>query len=124
MKFLVDRCAGRRLADWLRSQGHDVLEARERGPDPGDSLLLEWAADESRVLVTIDADFGRLIFRDRQRHCGIVRLPAVPAAARIAVMRDVLEKHHQQIDAGAIVTARHGLFRVSKPPDRPITESD
>ena len=28
MKFLVDRCAGRLLAEWLLNQGHDVLEAR------------------------------------------------------------------------------------------------
>ena len=49
MKFLVDRCAGRRLAEWLREHGHDVLESRERGPDPGDVVLLEWASAEDRV---------------------------------------------------------------------------
>ena len=27
MKFLVDRCAGPGLAEWLSMQGHDVLEA-------------------------------------------------------------------------------------------------
>lgn len=32
--------AGRRLADWLRQAVHDVVEARERGPDPGDQELL------------------------------------------------------------------------------------
>lgn len=36
MKFLVDRCAGRRLAEWLRKQGHDAAESAERGEDPGD----------------------------------------------------------------------------------------
>ncbi len=41
MKFLIDRCAGQGLADWLRDQGHDVVESRERGPDPGDRILLE-----------------------------------------------------------------------------------
>ena len=34
MRFLIDRCAGRRLADWLREQGHEVLESRERVPIP------------------------------------------------------------------------------------------
>ena len=51
MKFLIDRCAGHRLADWLRLQGHDVIESQERGPDPGDRVLLEWAAAEGRVLM-------------------------------------------------------------------------
>jgi len=36
MRFLVDRCAGHRLAEWLRSQGHAILESPELGPDPGD----------------------------------------------------------------------------------------
>jgi predicted nuclease of predicted toxin-antitoxin system len=49
VKFLVDRCAGRRLADWLRSQGHDVLEASSLGADPGDRALLRLAAQEQRV---------------------------------------------------------------------------
>lgn len=62
MKFLIDRCAGHRLAEWLRQQGHDVLELRERGPDPGDRTLLEWAAADERVLVTMDKDFGEFLF--------------------------------------------------------------
>jgi len=32
MRFLIDRCAGRLIADWLRDEGHDVVESRERGP--------------------------------------------------------------------------------------------
>lgn len=43
MNFLIDRCAGRRLAESLRRAGHDVLEARTLGPDPGDRALLELA---------------------------------------------------------------------------------
>ena len=41
--FLIDRCAGRRLADWLRSSGQDVVETGEFGPDPGDRVLLDRA---------------------------------------------------------------------------------
>lgn len=54
MKFLIDRCAGRRLSEWLRAQGHDVVDSRERGPDPGDRMLLEWAAAEDRIVVTME----------------------------------------------------------------------
>ncbi len=60
MRFLIDRCAGRLLADWLRTQGHDVIESRELGPDPGDRALLDWAVKETRILVTIDTDLVNL----------------------------------------------------------------
>ena len=48
MNFLIDRCAGTRLADWLRSNGHNGLEARSIGPDPGHQALLELAAASNR----------------------------------------------------------------------------
>ena len=28
MRFLVDHCAGRRVAEWLDAQGHDVVTVR------------------------------------------------------------------------------------------------
>ena len=115
MKFLVDRCAGHRLAEWLRANAHDVVESRERGPDPGDFVLLGWAAAEGRILVTIDADFGKLIFVDKRPHCGIVRLPDVPAAARIALMKVVLDRHEKELVGRAIITVRGNKIRVSMP---------
>lgn len=114
MKFLLDRCAGRRLADWLREQGYDTVESRERGPDPGDATLLEWAATEERVLVTIDTDFGELLFVEQAPHCGLVRLPDVPAGKRIALMAQVLERYARELEARAIITVRGGRIRVSK----------
>ena len=82
MRFLIDRCAGRLVADWLRKQGHDVVESRELGPDPGDRALLEWAANEGRILITIDTDFGQLIYTENVGHAGLIRLPDVPSRAR------------------------------------------
>ena len=116
MKFLVDRCAGRRLADWLRSNGHDVLESRSLGRDPGDLELLRHAASESRILVTIDTDFGRLVFVENTFHTGIVRLPDVPAQQRIELMEAVLDRHSAELASGMIVTVRGNKIRVSKSP--------
>lgn len=64
-----------------------MVESRERGPDPGDRVLLEWAAQESRVLITIDTDFGQLVFLEGQAHCGLIRLPDVPANERVAIIK-------------------------------------
>lgn len=67
MRFLIDRCAGRLLVDRLRKQGHDVVESSELGLDPGDRALLDSAAKETRILITIDTDFGELIYLE---NCG------------------------------------------------------
>ena len=116
MKFLVDRCAGRRLADWLRSQGHEVLESHEFRPDPGDRALLERAAAEGRILVTIDTDFGALVYVEEVPHAGLVRLPDVPAERRIALMAEVFERHQHALETQAVITIRSGRIRISRPP--------
>lgn len=116
MRFLIDRCAGRRIADWLRDRGHDVVESRERGTDPGDRILLEWAALERRILVTMDKDFGQFIFIEKAPHCGLVRLPDVPAARRIELMERLLRDHAQELADGAILTVRGERIRISRRP--------
>lgn len=118
MKFLIDRCAGRRLAEWLRQQGHDVVESRGRRPDPGDRVLLEWAAHEGRVLVTMDKDFGKFVFVEQARHCGMIRLPDVPADKRILLMEKVLMDYARELSEQSVVTVRGGRIRTSRPPSK------
>ena len=116
MRFLIDRCAGNLIAEWLRNQGHDVVESRERGADPGDRVLLEWAAQESRVLITIDTDFGQLVFLEGQRHSGLIRLPDVLSNERIAIIKDVVERFEKELESRSIITVRGGKIRISEAP--------
>ena len=86
------------------------------GPDPGDQALLERAAAEGRVLVTIDTDFGELVYVQAVPHAGMVRLPDVPAEERIALMAQVLERHREALEVRAIITVRRRQIRISRPP--------
>lgn len=114
MKFLVDTCAGHRLAEWLRQQGHDVLESRDRGRDPGDRTLLHWAQEEDRVVITMDKDFGRIIFFEKASHCGLIRLPDLPAAQRIALLEHVLIQHENALLEKAIITVCKDRIRIAR----------
>lgn len=115
MRFLIDRCAGRRLTDWLSNDGHDPVYSGDLGPDPGDLALLQRAVSEKRILVTIDTDFGHLVYRDGEVHCGIVRLPDVRVDRRIELMETVIERYGSQLQKGAMVTVRGEKIRVSVP---------
>ena len=92
------------------------MESRERGADPGDRVLLEWAAREARVLITIDTDFGQLVFLEGQRHCGLIRLPDVPSNERIAIIKDVVERFEKELESRAVITVRSGKIRISEAP--------
>jgi predicted nuclease of predicted toxin-antitoxin system len=114
VRFLIDRCVGRRFADWLRAQGHDVDEAQHRGSDPGDATVLGWAATEDRVLVTIDTDFGALVHLRRRAHAGLIRLPDVPSSARIDLMAQILRRHGSDDLRRLVITVKGTRIRVSR----------
>jgi predicted nuclease of predicted toxin-antitoxin system len=90
-----------------------VVESRKLGPDPGDRRLLEWATQESRILITIDTDFGQLVFLERQSHSGLIRLPDVPSSERVAILKDVITRFQKELESQAIVTVRGGKIRIS-----------
>jgi predicted nuclease of predicted toxin-antitoxin system len=114
VRFLIDVCVGRRLADWLRRSGHDVVESRERGRDPGDRELLRWAPAEDRILLTMDKDVGEFIFRESVQHHGLIRLRDVPAERRILLVERLLVDHARELSERAVVTIRGGRIRISR----------
>ena len=73
MKFLVDMPLSPSLADWLSQQGHDAVHAGRlglyRAPD---EVILERAAHESRIVVTADLDYPRLLALVRADGPGLV----------------------------------------------------
>ena len=73
MRFLCDAMLGR-LARWLRAAGHDALLARDAQQDRD---LLETAAQEDRVLLTLDrALAGRRAGQGRVLLLGSERIEA------------------------------------------------
>ena len=112
----MDRCAGRRLAEWLRDEGHDVVEAQSLGPDPGDTALLALAESENRIFVTMDKDFGELIYLRRVSHAGLILLPDVRVPQRIEAVGAVIEDHREALEERAVVTVRGRRIRISRSP--------
>ena len=78
--------------------------------------MLEWASREARILVTIDTDFGELIFLENLSHAGLVRLPDIPSRERQLVMQDLLTRYKSDLEDAAIITVSGGRIRISKGP--------
>src|SRR5579859_6681058 len=60
MQLLLDACVWSGAVEELRAAGHDVIYAADWSPDPGDEEILRRAHEQSRVLITLDRDFGEL----------------------------------------------------------------
>lgn len=104
MKLLLDTCVSPRTRDALAAAGHDVIWAGDWTPDPGDEAILAFAQRESRILVTLDKDFGELAVVFGKPHCGIVRLVDIDPSRQASVGADVLARYGGELVAGAIAT--------------------
>jgi predicted nuclease of predicted toxin-antitoxin system len=51
--------------NFLRNRGNDVIHALEQFSGVADDVLLAFAREESRIVLTFDLDFDKLVFRDR-----------------------------------------------------------
>ena len=74
MLFIVDESTGAAVVEFLRGLGHDVLAVSESIPQADDSVILDWAVKDKRILITNDKDFGELVFRSDVVHACIVLL--------------------------------------------------
>ncbi len=88
--------------------------SRESGAETRVIVCCSNGLRETRILVTMDKDFGEFVFRERAGHSGLVRLPDVPAETRVRLMERVLREHGGELVDRAIVTVRGGRIRISR----------
>jgi predicted nuclease of predicted toxin-antitoxin system len=114
VKLLADECCDALLVDGLRQDGHDVLYVKETAPGAADETVLQMAADQQRILLTEDKDFGELVVRLKLPACGIVLLRINPAdsAAKLARLRHLLQHHLQRLPGSFVVVGeKRARFR-------------
>ena len=63
MTFLADENFPRPALDALRKAGWDVLSIAEECPGVSDEEVAALCAEQQRILLTFDKDFGELVFR-------------------------------------------------------------
>ena len=66
MRVLCDHNIGSIIAKALAAEGHDVARAVHVVPRASDEVVLQYAVDHDRVLITCDRDFGELVFKRGQ----------------------------------------------------------
>jgi predicted nuclease of predicted toxin-antitoxin system len=78
VRFLADESCDFAVVTALRAAGHDVNAMVEISPRAKDSVVLDLARSEARVLLTEDKDFGLLAYAGRMAQAP--RAPGNPAA--------------------------------------------
>ena len=94
-RFLADESCDFAVVRALRAARFDVVAMVERAPGATDERVIELARSESRILLTEDRDFGRLVFAAGRPTSGVIfirfsaeRRPELPARALDLVRRE------------------------------------
>ena len=74
MKFLLDENLGIKIPQYLRSLGFDIASISELSPGISDIDVLNMANEQKRTLITLDKDFGELVFKEKLVHSGVILL--------------------------------------------------
>src|ERR1035437_5337414 len=86
---------GRKIEDFLRSIGHDVKSILDVDNTMKDDKIVNIGRKEDRIIITMDKDFGELVFKTRLIHSGIIllRLEDADAFAKVNVIKEIMENY-------------------------------
>ena len=113
MRFFADECCSANVVAALRADGHDVVYAAESFASEPDTVILQRAYDEERVLLTEDRDFGELVFRLRLPARGILylRFDVTEHEEKVARLRTLVAHTADQL-LGAFVVLQPDRTRI------------
>ena len=107
----------RRVVEWLRANGHDAVHLREQGLKRlPDSDIFKKAAEEQRIILTVDLDFGEIIALSGTHSTGVIifRLRNTRTLHVIARLQKVLETSTVDLLTGAVVVVEETRHRVRR----------
>jgi predicted nuclease of predicted toxin-antitoxin system len=115
MRFLLDMGLARSTARHLRQQGYDALHLRDQGLQRlSDEQIIAKAQAESRVILTHDLDFGRIIALSRSHFPSVItfRLSNMRPEQVNHYLDDVLDRSADRLEGGALISVSERAIRV------------
>jgi len=99
LKFLVDVGVSKKVEQWLRNHGYDIKSVRDINPRMSDKEILKIAASERRMVITMDKDFGELVYNSGLSHSGVLllRLEEARSDEKVKIIEKILERYSDKL---------------------------
>ena len=99
LKFLIDVGVGKKVEDFLSAENYDIKCIRDIDPSMSDVEILNIAVFEHRMVITMDKDFGELIYNSKLCHNGVLllRLDEAVSARKVEVVKNILKDFSENI---------------------------
>ena len=115
IRFIVDMGVSKKVEEWLSTNDYDIKVIRDIDPRMKDRDVLKLAVTEKRMVITMDKDFGELVFNSGLNHSGVLllRLEDAKADEKVKIVEEILKKYEDKITNNFCVY-QHGKLRIRK----------
>lgn len=115
LKFIVDVGVGKAIEKYLQEEGYDTKAVREINPSMEDEQIIRTAASENRIVITMDKDFGELVYHSSMKHCGVLllRLEDATGPEKLEVIKFIITNYSDRI-TNCFCVFQNDKFRIRK----------
>jgi predicted nuclease of predicted toxin-antitoxin system len=100
MKFLIDVGVGKKVEEWFNENNYDVKCVRDINMHAKDADILKLAVSEDRMIITMDKDFGELVYNSGMLHSGvlILRLEDARGEDKVDIVKRIMTGFSKKIE--------------------------
>ena len=115
LRFLVDVGVSKKVEVWLLENDYDIKAVRDVNPKMKDIEVLKLATDEHRMVITMDKDFGELIYNSGQPHARVLllRLGSAKAKEKVMIVEKILSAYGDRL-VNHFCVFQNGKLRIKK----------
>ena len=98
-KIVIDVGVGKIIEEWMSLQNFEVISIRKINNEMADLNILKLANKEKALIITMDKDFGELVYKHFSFHHGVLllRLEDAVAEEKLTVIQNIFPTHYPQI---------------------------
>ena len=114
-RFLVDMGVCKKVEEWLSNEKYDMKAVRDINPKMKDREVLELALIEKRMVITMDKDFGELVFNSGLNHYGVLllRLEDAKSDEKVDTIKKIFKNYEDKLQKNFCVY-QQGKLRIKK----------
>ena len=91
---------GKKVEEWFKENNYDVKCVRDINMCAKDADILRLAASENRMIITMDKDFGELVYNSGMLHSGvlILRLEDAKGEDKVDIVKRIITDFSEKIE--------------------------